>query len=138
MNFEIDMNDVLALIENLDISPEEMGAVVDKVASAGSDRVKQKVPVDEGITKNFWYPSSVRIYPNQAWETIFFDPKKFGNVGKKGAWIQRQDTADGWGWGWISCFDPRNKKSYMWLPQEIRKEKARIKKDLEQEINNLF
>ena len=137
MNFEFDMNDIRAFIEDIDMTPEDMASIVEKVAQAGSDNIERLVPVDLGITKKFWYPSSVRVYPNQAWETVFFDPKKFGKVGNsKSGWIQRKDTADGWGWGWIDCFHPKNRKNYMWLPQAIRKEKAKVKKQLEKEVEN--
>ena len=140
MKIEIDTDKLAKLIEEKAKMPEDvMGNIVEKVANKVSNDIESKIPVDEGITKSFWKPSSVRVYPDQAWETVSFIPKKFGDVGSKGkGWKQRTESNSGWGWGYISSFDPRNHKSFGWFAQEMRKGKTKAKRLLKKEVENYY
>lgn len=128
-----------AFKEKLELPPEVRDEIVESVAQQSSDTIEGKVPVDKGITKSFWYPSSVRSYVDEAWMTVSFDPKRFGDVGsKKKGWKQRSSSNTGWGWGFIDCFHPRNRKNFHWLPNAVRAEKRKIESKLEKEVKNYY
>lgn len=140
LTFELDVETFLRILdEKVDLPNDVRDAIVDMVGQQASDNILKKIPVDEGVTKSFWYPSSVRTYVDQSWMTVFFDPKRFGDVGnKKKGWNQRTASNTGWGWGWLSNYDPRNDKSFMWLNQAIREEKGTIKKKLKREVESYY
>ena len=141
--FQIDEETFLkVLAEKVDFPNEARDGIVGKVAQKASDNIKEKIPVDEGVTKSFWYPSPIRTYVDQSWMTVSFAPKKFGKAGEKdnkGKWIQRKHADElGWGWGWLGMFNRRNKKSYDWLKPAIAHEKSKILRELKQEVKDYY
>lgn len=140
MKFEIDIEAFKKIIEDkVKLPPEVRDSIVAEVGQEASERIEKKIPIDTGISASYWYPSSVRTYDDQSWMTVSFDPKKFGDVGnKKRGWKQRTSSNSGWGWAWLSCYDPRNGLSYMWLPKAIRAEKRKIKKDLKSKVKDYY
>ena len=121
--FEIDEETLIRILEKKVKMPEDVRErIVSNIAQASSDRIKEKIPVDEGVTKKYWKPSPIRNYVTQSWMTVSFESKKFGKVGKKNNWIQRKDADElGWGWGWLGMFNRRNKKNYERLIQQRSK-----------------
>lgn len=138
--FQIDEETFLkVLAEKVDFPNKARDEIVGKVAQKASDNIEKKIPVDEGVTKSFWYPSPIRTYVDQSWMTVSFAPKKFGDVGsnKKG-WNQRTASNTGWGWGWLGMFNRNNKKSYDWLRPAIAHEKSKILRELKQEVKDYY
>lgn len=137
--FEIDEETLIRILEKKVKMPEDVREkIVSNIAQASSDRIKEKIPVDEGVTEKYWQPSPIRNYVTQSWMTVSFEPKSFGNVGKKGNWRRRTASNTGWGWGWLSMFNRKNRKNYDWYRPEIRKEKQIIQKELKRAVKNYY
>lgn len=140
MKFEFDSDEFMKILEEkVKMPPDVRSAIVGEVGMEASNNIEAKIPIDTGITASFWIPSSVRTYEVSSWMNVSFHPKKFGNVGnKKHGWKQRTSSNTGYGWGWLSCFDPRNGISFQWLPKAIRSEKRKAEKNLKKKVENYY